>query len=128
MCKARSQGGQRCVGHARAALEKAVKRHSDAVAMADATSLVGGGALPVGVQRRLLKAEGVLVDAMAQFASTPEGHDELSLRLARLDGKTGGSDPTFESPTMLQVALMEGGLLHDQVTGWVTQPERLAWS
>ena len=92
------------MSHARAALEKAVERHSDAVAMADSTRLVDGGVLAVGVQRRPLKAEGVLVDAMAQFASTPEGHDELSLCLARLDADNGGSDPTFESPTM--------GLLH----------------
>lgn len=98
MCKARSEGGQRCTGHAREALLTAEAKHGQAATAA--------GAYPTKKQAKdLRRANLKQAEARAQYASTPEGEADLRARLTNLSA---WRDNERQEMTDLHEAISEG--------------------
>lgn len=106
MCKARSEGGQRCSGHARDTLTAAESAYNDAATEA---ARHPSWRTPKKVTVALRKADGKLADARAQYASTPEGEADLRAQIAALPRFM--TDEQRERRANLVEALTEGARL-----------------
>lgn len=85
MCASKANGGQRCSGHAKKALDKA---HAKKIATVEAFHAAKGA--PVAEREALLRkgiaAEDAYEDALARYASTPKGRADLEARKAAAPG------------------------------------------